>query len=79
MTAAPAAAARAPAFVLAVAPALIARTLAAGPFCIVAVVPPGLMLAEAGFTFTSTVPAASTVRVVEPRLLLFSLQAAVTV
>jgi hypothetical protein len=46
MAAAPAAIARAPAFVLAAVPALAAGTLAAGQFCIVAVVPPGCLVSH---------------------------------
>jgi hypothetical protein len=50
MAAAPAAAARAPASVLAAVSVLVAGTVAAGQFCIVAVVPPGLLVSHNKFS-----------------------------
>jgi hypothetical protein len=50
MAATSAAAAPAPAFVLAAAPVLVAGTLAAGQFCIVAVVPPGFLVSHNKFS-----------------------------
>ena len=50
MAATPAAAVPTPAFVLAAAPVLVAGTLAAGQFCIVAVVPPGFLVSHNKFS-----------------------------